>query len=158
MNAADALRLVKTRGILLESARGAVPSLIEELAGGPIRGSWWGHPKARDFYGVLSTVRDSPDVLTCKLIDGKVTLVHRRLWPAIVRLSGRLPKSGLAAIQERHTAGGKHEVTRVPFPRWVPSPVLEASRGMQEADAVRALGSSIEALPLSAASPRRGAR
>ena len=48
MSAADALAFVERHGIVLESARhAAIPSLAEAIAGEPIRGSWWAHPKGR---------------------------------------------------------------------------------------------------------------
>jgi len=34
-------------------------------------------------------------VLVCKLVDGKITYVHRRLWPALVRLAARFRKEQL---------------------------------------------------------------
>src|ERR1700682_5724740 len=48
--AAEARLFVERHGIVLQAARGPVPSLAEHVAGGPIRGSWWGHPKGKDIY------------------------------------------------------------------------------------------------------------
>ena len=47
-------------------------------------------------------------MLVCRLVGGKVTYVHRRLWPALVRVSGRFPRKNLAKVHEKHTASGKH--------------------------------------------------
>ena len=135
-----ALAFVKKHGVVLMSARGPVPSLAQTLAGGPIRGSWWAHPKARLMYRVFGAVCDSRQVLVCRLVGGKVTFVHRRAWPALVRLAGRLPKRGLAAIREEHTALGKHRVVITPFPRWVPKQVRRQARQLSEAQAVTRLG------------------
>jgi hypothetical protein len=55
-------------------------------------------------YRVFGAVCDSSQVLVCRLVGGKVTFVHRRLWPALVRLGSRLSKRGLAAVQDEHTA------------------------------------------------------
>src|SRR2546427_10605061 len=110
MNASGALAFVKKNGVVLMSARGPVPNLAQALAGGPIRGSWWAHPKSRLMYRVFGAVCDSRQVLVCRLVVGKVTLVHRRSLPALVRLARRRPKRGLAAIREEHTALGKHRV------------------------------------------------
>ncbi|MCR4314964.1 MAG: hypothetical protein NUW37_01300 [Planctomycetes bacterium] len=52
------------------------------IAGEQIAGTWWGHPKGNLIYNVLEEVLDSPDVIAPKLIAGKVTLIHRKLWPA----------------------------------------------------------------------------
>jgi len=79
-----ALAFVEKHGVVLVSARSAVPPLVEAIAGAPIRGSWWAHPKGREIFRILQAVSDSPDVLVCRLVDGKLSLVHRRLWPALV--------------------------------------------------------------------------
>ena len=135
-----ALAFVKKHGVVLVSARGPVPNLAQALAGGPIRGSWWGHPKARLMYRIFGAVSDSRQVLVCRLVGGKVTLVHRRSWPALVRLAGRLPKRGLAAIREEHTALGKHRVVVTPYPRWVPKEVRRQAGRLSEAQALARLG------------------
>jgi putative chitinase len=41
----QALVFVKSRGVVLEAGRGPVPSLAKAVAGGPIHGSWWAHPR-----------------------------------------------------------------------------------------------------------------
>lgn len=135
-----ALAFVRTRGIVLESARGPVPNVAERVAGGPIRGSWWGHPKAQAIFRVTRGLRVSPDVLVCRLVDGKVTYVHRRLWPALVRLARELGASRLAALREVHTAKGEHVLQATPFPRWVPKAAQAAGRRLERAAAVAALG------------------
>lgn len=119
MTPRGALAFVEKRGIVLESARGPVPSLAETIAGEPMRGSWWGHPKGDSIFTCSRAIRNSKDVLTCRLIDGKVTYVHRRLWPALVRLSDNFRADRLAAIKEIHTAAGKHRIDTVQFSRWI---------------------------------------
>src|SRR5437763_6756577 len=108
MTPKQAIAFVKANGVVLESGRGAVPSLAEAIAGAPIRGSWWAHPKANTIFLCSRAVRKSVDVLVCRLVGGKVTYVHRRFWPALVRLADRLDADRLAAIQEVHTASGAH--------------------------------------------------
>src|SRR5438874_6623400 len=115
----QALAFVKENGIVLESARRAVPSLAEAIAGKPVRGNWWAHPKADIIFRCSRTVRASPDVLTCRLVAGRIAYVHRSLWPALVRLADRFEANRLDAIQEIHTASGKHKVEVTPFPAWV---------------------------------------
>src|SRR5881628_2865401 len=110
MKAKQALVWVKKCGIAVESARASVPSLAHAIAGEPIRGSWWAHPKGKDIFALSRAIRRSPDVLVCRLVDGKITYVHRRLWPALVRLAGRFPRARLAALTEVHTAAGRHQV------------------------------------------------
>ena len=48
--------------------------------------SWWAHPQAKQMYGLSCGLRDHPDVLMVKLVSGKVTFIHRPLWPAIVAI------------------------------------------------------------------------
>ena len=143
MNTREALAFVRKHGVVLMSARGPVPSLAQAIAGAPFRGSWWGHPMAHHMYRVFEGVCDSDQVLVCRLVGGKVTFVHRRLWPALVRLAGMLPRRGLAAIREEHTARGKHRVRVTPFPRWVPKPVLDQARRLSQADAVAQWGADL---------------
>jgi len=124
---------------VLEGARGSVPSLAEAVAGAPIRGSWWRHAEGREIFRLSRAVRDSSDVLVCRLVGGKITYVHRRLWPAVVRLAHAFARADLAALREVHTPQGRHEVRRVPFPRWVPAPVARRARRLTETAARRAL-------------------
>lgn len=145
----QALRFVEREGLALLSARGPVPNLAEAVAGQPIRGSWWGHPKGRAIYLAAGAVAQSKDVILCRLVGGKVTFVHRRLWPALTRLARRLPKAGLAAIREEHTATGAHRTITTPFPKWVPREVRAEARQMSEAEALRQLAPWLSALGLS---------
>jgi len=138
-----ALVFVRKHGVVLMAARGPVPSLAEAIAGAPFRGSWWAHPESRRMYRAFEAVRESRHVLTCRLVGGKVTFVHRRLWPALVRLASRLPKSGLAAIHEEHTAQGRHRTRVTPFPRWVPKEISRKARGLDESEAMRRLGTDL---------------
>src|SRR5438128_8616568 len=107
MTPRQALAFVKRHGIVLQAARGPVPNLAEAIAGGPIRGSWWAHPKANAIFLCSRAIRASADVLVCRLVGGKTTCVHRRLWPALVRLAGRFTANQLAAIEEVHTPSGR---------------------------------------------------
>jgi len=125
----DLLPVLAEHGMLLESARGPIPNGAELAAGEPIRGSWWAHPAAHQIYDVLNGLRDSPDVVRLRLINGKVTLVHRRVWPALARLETCFPPEALARLDEVHTASGRHRVTAVPFAEWLPG----AERGAGEA-------------------------
>jgi hypothetical protein len=139
MTSRRALAFIRRHGVVLESARGTVPSLAEVVAGEPVRGSWWSHPKNDEIFAVTRAVRDSNDVLVCRLIQGKVTFVHRRLWPALVRAAGRLPAARLAQLREVHTTSGRHVTKEVPFPDWVPPSVHRAARTLSEEAALGAL-------------------
>jgi hypothetical protein len=138
MTPEQGIAFVRRHGIVLQAARGPVPSLAETIVGGPVRGSWWAHPKGREIYDVADAISESDDVLVCKLVDGKVTYVHRRLWPALVKLAARFPKERLAQIWEEHTKTGAHRSRSLPFPEWVPRTVLKDAQELEPA-AARAL-------------------
>jgi hypothetical protein len=140
MTPAEAVAFVEKHGVVLMSAKGSVPRLTEAIINEPIKGSWWGHPRSHEIFAVLQTVADSSDVLVCRLIDGKITLVHRRLWPALVRIADRFPKDRLAQVHEEHTSSGKHVNREVPYPRWVPAEVKKQARKIGAKEAVRLLG------------------
>lgn len=75
-----------SRGLLLVSdAR--LPSLASLVTGGPVHGSWWAHAGSKKILEILKDLSGHPDVLTVKLIEGKETLVHRRVWPDLVAVS-----------------------------------------------------------------------
>ena len=135
----QALRFVSDNGIALESGRGPVPRLAETIAGEPIRGSWWEHPKANIIFVCSRAVRNSRDVLVCRLVDGKVTYVDRRLWPALVCLADRFDPDRLTAIREIHTASGRHKIEATPFPEWVPPNVMSAAAKLTTDQAAAAL-------------------
>jgi hypothetical protein len=122
--AASTLAWVAELGVVLQSARGPVPNVAQFIAGEPIRGSWWGHPAGKEIYAILNLLDESPDIVSMRLINDKVTLVHARVWPAIVRVSDRLGVERLAAIHSEHTASGAHRSFEVDYPHWVPASVL----------------------------------
>ena len=144
MTSRQALAFVRKHGIVLEAAKGPVPSLAEVIAGGPVKGNWWSHPRSDEIFAVTRAIRASDDVLVCRLVKGKVTLVHRRLWPALVRASGRVASNRLSQIQEVHTSAGHHVTKEVPFPDWVPSRVRVAARGLSEESALAALAGCVD--------------
>jgi len=77
------LAALAERGLLLVQDK-ALPSVATILAGAPVRGSWWGHPQSNRIFRTLRRLSEHRDVLFCKLVSGKVTLVDRRLWPAFL--------------------------------------------------------------------------
>jgi hypothetical protein len=72
-------------GLLLFSDP-ALPSLVGLIVGEPLRKSWWGHPLGGVIYRAMNALDEDPRVLSTKLIAGKVTYVHPRLWPAVYAL------------------------------------------------------------------------
>ena len=140
MTPEEAMVFVRQHGVVLVSAKGAVPRLTEVIAGEPIKGSWWAHPKSHQIFAILQAVTDSKDILVCRLVDGKVTLVHRRLWSALVRVAERFSPVQVAQVREEHMPSGRHVSREVPFPKWVPAEVTEQAKSIGEQEALIALG------------------
>ena len=140
LTAAEAISFIKEHGVVLASAKGPVPRLTEAIVNQPIKGSWWAHPKSHQIFAVLQAVADSEDVLVCRLVNGKVTFIHRRLWPALVRVAKRFPSAQIAQVHDEHTTSGRHITREVPFPKWVPAEVTKQAKGMSERKALDALG------------------
>ncbi|HUR27511.1 MAG TPA: hypothetical protein VM509_04940 [Planctomycetota bacterium] len=115
------VKFVEKHGVVLASARGPVPSVAEAVAGEPIVGSWWAHPKGKAIFAALSDIDDSPDVRCFKLVDGKVTFAHRKTWPALVRLGrdGLIATEQLSSLQQEHMPTGEHRNFVTTFPEWV---------------------------------------
>jgi len=130
----EALSFVAAQGVVLESAHGRVPTFVDFVAGERVT-RWWSHPKSQLIFSLTRAMRDSPDVLTCRLIDGKITYVHRRLWPALVKIAGDFDADALGAIREEHTVGGKHQLVVTEFPKWVPAEVVAESKKLSEREA-----------------------
>ncbi|HEY0463784.1 MAG TPA: hypothetical protein VGC79_06225 [Polyangiaceae bacterium] len=152
MTPKQALAFVEKHGVVLQAARGPVPSFAEYVTGGPIKGSWWAHAKGHEIFELATVVSEHADVLVCKLITGKVTYVHRRLWPALVKLAARFDQAQLAQVANEHTQAGAHRSITTPFPKWVPADVASAARQLTIEDAERLLAPILAA----AAPPKRG--
>jgi hypothetical protein len=138
--AEEAFAFVRDHGVVLVSARGTAPRLTEAIIGGPIKGSWWAHAQSHQIYAILQAITASDQVLVCRLIKGKVTLVHRRLWPSLVRLANRFAPEQLAQVREEHTPSGRHVSRDVPFPQWVPRDVSEQAKTIGEGEALATFG------------------
>jgi len=134
--AEEALAFVRQHGVVLASARGTAPRLTEAIVGEDIKGSWWAHPRSSHIYSILEAVTDSDQVLVCRLIGGKITLVHRRLWPSLVRLAKRFTPEQLAQVRDEHTPSGRHVSRIVPFPQWVPADVSVQAIAIDEQQAL----------------------
>jgi hypothetical protein len=142
--AEDAMAFVRERGVVLVSAKGSAPSLVEAIVGQPIKGSWWAHPQGKHIYATLGFVTESEEVLVCRLVGGKVTLVHRRLWPALARLADRFAPEQISRVREEHTASGRHVSHAVPFPKWAPQAVMQEARGLSEQEALAVFGTWLQ--------------
>jgi hypothetical protein len=132
---AEVMAVLTEQGMLLESARGPLPNAAELVAGEPIAGSWWSHAASHAIYRTITEIGASPDVVRLRLVNRKITLVHRRLWPAVVRVSASFPASALAALTDEHTKSGAHRTLERAFPDWLPAGVASAGRRLTEEEA-----------------------
>lgn len=73
-------------GLLLQHDA-ELPSFTTLAAGESVRGSWWADPRCHEIYALMQEFDDRHDVLHAKLVSGKVTYVHRRLWPALLAVA-----------------------------------------------------------------------
>lgn len=72
---------------LLMKADARLPIVTTMVTGEPVKASWWAHPLAHTSFFALRDLADHPDVLLLKLVAGKDTFVHRRLWPEIAAVA-----------------------------------------------------------------------
>lgn len=70
---------LKEIGFLLVSGS-EIPDVRTLITGGSSKGSWWADKAAHKIFAVNELLEDHPDVTITKLISGKVTFVHRKLW------------------------------------------------------------------------------
>ncbi|MFQ5986276.1 MAG: hypothetical protein ACE5KQ_02845 [Thermoplasmata archaeon] len=85
-----ALAWLEKYGILLV-VDPLLPSVTTVVTGESLKGSWWGHPQSHTIFAVVERLEGYGRALQTKLVSGKVTFVHRRLWPAL---------AGVAAARE----------------------------------------------------------
>lgn len=83
---ADILTTLQSTGLLLRQDK-ALPNVVSLITGESLNASWWGHPQAQLIFRTLNELAGHPDVLVTKLIAGKVTFVHRDLWPALLAVA-----------------------------------------------------------------------
>lgn len=98
-----------------------LPSLVTWTAGEPVRGSWWGHPASSEIFALLRALEQHRDVWALKLVQEKLTFVHRRLWPALLGLvmsRVRWQVQGLSRAEQQLLtavdAAGRLELAQLP--------------------------------------------
>ena len=131
-------------GVLLQQDKNAA-DVVGLITGEKLSSSWWSHPKGQEIFECLDRLHDHPDVLESRLIAGKVTFVHRRLWPeflavaqsgepwqtrglsdkarALLKSLGDAKGPAARELQERllvhaeqvHTESGRHEIRLRPW-------------------------------------------
>src|SRR5207247_3477410 len=86
INKAGPKSVLREHGLLL-LADNTLPSITTIIAGEPIRGSWWGHPQSHEIFGAARRLVARSDVVAVPLVNGKITFVDRRLWPALLTVA-----------------------------------------------------------------------
>jgi hypothetical protein len=121
------MKVLRRDGLLIfTDAR--LPSVVSVISGSPPKGSWFVHPLSHLIYAVAENLERSPEVLSVTLLRRKSTLVHRRLWPALIAVAAAHEKwqmDGLSKAQtvllrrvERHgQVNVQNEGTGIPLPR-----------------------------------------
>jgi hypothetical protein len=89
---------------------------------------------------VLQQVNEHEDILVCRLVDDKLTLVHRRLWPALAAAAPGIAASRLCRVTQEHTPSGRHVNRETPFPDWLPPEAAREALGITREAALAALG------------------
>jgi len=126
---------LKHRGLLLETDS-RLPCVSSLVAGEGIRGSWWGHPRGRAIFRVIRVLSNHLDVVIARLISGKLTYLHRDLWPALlgvatsgevwqVRGLSRPARALLSQIAEQR-------VVRTDRPGRSPGSLRESARSLED--------------------------
>jgi hypothetical protein len=80
------LKVLREQGLLLQQDS-SLPNVVNLVLGENLRTSWWSHPRAQEVLSCLTELVGHLDVLMTKLIGGKVTFVHRGLWPALLAVA-----------------------------------------------------------------------
>jgi hypothetical protein len=141
MSCAKVRRSLERLGLLLLQDK-KLPSVATIFAGEPMAKSWWSHPRGNEMFRCLNEIED--EVLATRLINGKVTFVHRRLWPA-------LAGAGVAIETSVHTESGRHEKRVESSASWSKRLKVKplAERASQEAfeAAAAELGAPLSSLP-----------
>ena len=108
----DVLDYLRKLGVLLETDR-TFPSITGIMVREPIKGSWWSHPMANDIYMLSQRLAHHSDTIFLKLLSGKTTFVHRRLWPELIAIGtaqepwqlDALPASSKSMLKKVETRG-----------------------------------------------------
>lgn len=87
-------------GVLLVSDS-KLPSVAGLVARAPLGGSWWAHPQSHEIFRIASRLGSRPDVLAPRLVAGKVTFLHKKLWPALLAVGRAREPWQLDGLSER---------------------------------------------------------
>ena len=107
MNLLDA---IAQRGLLLLQDK-QLDNVVTLMTGERLRGSWWSHPRSHEIFRAIEALPED-QVIATKLVAGKVTFVHRKLWPDLLAVA-----TGEREY-EVHTESGRHEKRHEQWEVW----------------------------------------
>ncbi|MGE0171859.1 MAG: hypothetical protein AB7T49_03705 [Oligoflexales bacterium] len=96
-------KMIESNGLLLQ-VDGVFPSVAGIVAGRPIKGSWWSDPNAQGIFYVCGEVAEAPDIVVTRVVEGKVTFVHEKLWPALLAVGTSKEKWQIQKMAKRRKA------------------------------------------------------
>ena len=162
-NCSDVRRELERIGLLMLQDK-KLPSVVGIITGESLSSSWWSHKRGQDIFNCLSSIEDV--AIATRLVAGKVTFVHRRMWPALLgvamsRSPWQMPPANAKTkdLQERltvfaedvHTQGGRHEMRLQPWSALVRRFAVRKkslAAGLKELEAAaEALGAPLTSLP-----------
>jgi hypothetical protein len=138
------LDAIAEHGLLLLQDK-KLANVVTFMTGERVKGSWWSHPRAHEIFNAVEALPED-QVLETKLVGGKVTFVHRSLWPDLLAVA-----TGEREYQV-HTTSGRHEKRYEPWDAWAKRMKVRATRDVAAArerleKAVIAIGGTAKLLP-----------
>jgi hypothetical protein len=114
------LDAIAEHGLLLLQDK-KLANVVTFMTGERLKGSWWSHPRAHEIFNALEALPED-QVIATKLVGGKVTFVHRALWPDLLAVA-----TGEREY-EVHTESGRHEKRHEPWAAWAKRMKVRATR------------------------------
>src|SRR5215467_11117714 len=102
---------VRDRGIVTLTPEIGVSSLVAKIGGAKIPARWWSASNANRIYKAYMGLVEDADILATKLVKGKVTLIHRRLWPELIRLT--MDSNWRASVLKQLAPSPRHLLQKV---------------------------------------------
>jgi hypothetical protein len=138
------LRAIAEHGLLLLQDK-KLANVVTFITGQRLKGSWWSHPRAHEIFQAIEALPED-QVITTKLVAGKVTFVHRSLWPDLLAVADGEREYDV------HTESGRHEKRYEPWAAWAKRMKVRATRDAAAArarleQAVIAIGGTAKMLP-----------
>jgi hypothetical protein len=137
------LDAIAEHGLLLLQDK-KLANVVTFVTGERLKRSWWSHPRAQEIFRAIEALPED-QVTTAKLVGGKVTFVHRSLWPDLLAMVKGQRE------YEVHTASGRHAKRYEPWDAWAKRMKVRATSDVAAArdrleNAVVAIGGTAKLL------------